>query len=320
MDMGKARGFVLDGVVLARMTGRGLVAVSGGADSVALLRALLAAGVEVAVGHFHHQLREEADRDADFVRDLSTSLSLPFHFGTRNVREMGGSVENAARTARYEWLTQTAQAQGYSWIATGHTASDLAETVLHNLIRGTGLEGLRGIADMTMLGDQALLRPMLHLTRDDILGYLQDLGQSYCDDASNSDPAFTRNRIRAEVLPLLATLNPNVVEALSRLARHADEAVVWLQQAVDAALARYELPRAGDVVVLSGSEVPASRVVTIGMLRRIWAREGWPLREMSEDQWLSAWEVLSGDRPGWDFPGGVRMQRHRKVVQLWRRS
>ncbi|MGL6074916.1 MAG: tRNA lysidine(34) synthetase TilS [Fimbriiglobus sp.] len=309
-----------DDVVLARMMGRGLVAVSGGADSVALLRGLLAQGVAVAVGHFHHQLRAEADQDAEFTRELSSVLGVPFHFGTRYVAEMAGSVENAARTARYDWLTRTAQAEGYAWIATGHTASDQAETVLHNLIRGTGLEGLRGIADVTTLGNVELLRPMLHLTRHDILGYLQDLGQSYCEDASNTDPAFTRNRIRAEVLPLLTTLNPNVVEALSRLSRHADEAVVWLQQAAEEALAQHELPRAGEMVVLSGTSTPVSRVVAIGMLRRIWAREGWPLREMGEAQWQSAWEILIGDRPAWDFPGGVRMQRHRKVVQLFRRS
>lgn len=125
----------------------GVVAVSGGADSVALLRALVDCGGRVAVGHMNHELRgEESDGDEAFVVELAGRLGVPVRTHRVNVAALGGNVESTARTVRYEWLTSVANELGADWIATGHTADDQAETVLHRLIRGTGLQGLRGIA------------------------------------------------------------------------------------------------------------------------------------------------------------------------------
>ncbi len=127
----------------------GVVAVSGGADSVALLRALHAANPPggLVVAHLNHQLRgAESDGDEAFVRDLADRLRKSFHVETLTIQALGGNLEATARAVRYDWLARVAADTGAGWIATGHTADDQAETVLHRLVRGTGLTGLRGIA------------------------------------------------------------------------------------------------------------------------------------------------------------------------------
>jgi tRNA(Ile)-lysidine synthase len=138
--------------------GPGVVAVSGGADSVALLRALVAAGMgPLHIAHFHHHLRgAEADEDAVFVRRLADELGCAFHLGEADVTAAGGNLEATARRLRYAWLAELGATIGAAWVATGHTADDQAETVLHRLLRGTGLRGLRGIAST------APLAPGLH--------------------------------------------------------------------------------------------------------------------------------------------------------------
>src|SRR5690606_24443286 len=128
----------------------------------------------------------------------------------------GENLEQVAREERYAWLARVAAEEGAGWVATGHTADDQAETVLHRLLRGTGLRGLRGIAARRELRPGIwLLRPLLHLGRADVLAYLGALGQDYRRDSSNLDPRFTRNRIRSELLPLLRTFNPDVTRALA---------------------------------------------------------------------------------------------------------
>src|SRR5262249_54909010 len=133
--------------------------------------------------------------------------------------------EAHARRQRYDWLTKVAAESGIPWIATGHTADDQAETVLFRLLRGTGLDGLRGIAPIRALaGEVRVVRPLLSATRQDVLDYLAGLGQDYRTDESNADRRFTRNRIRHELLPLLArAYNPRVREVLCRLASQAAE-------------------------------------------------------------------------------------------------
>ena len=133
------------------LRGPGVVAVSGGADSVAMLRGLVEVGVSgLVVGHFNHRLRgEESDADEAFVRELAETLGLPCHVGSADVLAAGGNLEATARQLRYDWLTSL----GRTWVATGHTADDQAETVLHRLIRGTGITGLRGIAQARPLDE-----------------------------------------------------------------------------------------------------------------------------------------------------------------------
>ena len=296
--------------------GPGVVAVSGGADSVALLLGLLGFGRgPLTVAHFHHQLRPEADADAGFVRALAAAHALPFLLGTADVLAAGGNLEATARRLRYAWLHDAARDCGARWIATGHTANDNAETVLHHLARGTGLDGLRGIAPVARLGDIELVRPLLQMTRAEVLAYLAALGQPFVTDATNFDSTRTRARVRAELLPLLESLNPRAVAALGRLARQAEEVAACLRDLAADVLRRHERPRAGPVVVLDAG-VSGPPPVLHALLQLLWEREGWPRGEMGDDAWRRAGAVLRGDATAAEFPGRVRMRRRGPVVQI----
>jgi tRNA(Ile)-lysidine synthase len=300
-----------------------VVAVSGGADSVALLRALVAARPgPLTVAHFDHRLRgSESDADAAFVRELAGQLGLGFQLGSADVAqvavEASANLEATARRLRYEWLAQVAAEVGANWVATGHTADDQAETVLHRLIRGTGLPGLRGIAAVKT--NPTIIRPLLAITRAEVEDYLRSLGQQHRTDSSNGDLRFTRNRIRAELLPLLKTFNPEIVAALGRVAEQATGAHDLVVYESRTWLARAEHPRSGATVILdAASLVTGPRLVVRTALRLVWEREGWPLGGMGYDHWDRLIEIADREAGGWDFPGGVSARRRGRVVQLGR--
>ena len=196
------------------------VGVSGGADSVALLRFLAALrpqfGWDLVVCHIHHGLRgAEADRDECFVRALAEQLGLPCAVSRIDAAALALrdhiSVEEAGRMARYAFFAQTAEEGGR--IATAHTLDDSIETVLMNLVRGTGLRGLCGIPRIR--GN--IVRPLLDCTRAEVEDYLGTLGQPYCTDSTNLTDDYTRNRIRHDILPRLCALNPNFPGAMARM-------------------------------------------------------------------------------------------------------
>lgn len=196
------------------------VGVSGGADSVALLRFLAALrpqfGWDLVVCHIHHGLRgAEADRDECFVRALAEQLGLPCAVSRIDAAALALrdhiSVEEAGRMARYAFFAQTAGEGGR--IATAHTLDDSIETVLMNLVRGTGLRGLCGIPRIR--GN--IVRPLLDCTRAEVEDYLGALGQPYCTDSTNLTDDYTRNRIRHDILPRLCALNPNFPGTMARM-------------------------------------------------------------------------------------------------------
>jgi tRNA(Ile)-lysidine synthase len=165
-------------------TGTGVVAVSGGPDSVALLRILSNLQADGNFGrliacHLNHQLRGlESDEDEVFVRNLAEELTVSFESSrvdvSRVAREKGENLESCGRRLRYEWLTQIARDTGAAWVATGHTADDQAETVLHRLLRGSGLQGLCGIPDRRQLtAGVDVVRPLLGVRRAEVLAYLE---------------------------------------------------------------------------------------------------------------------------------------------------
>lgn len=291
---------VVQAFATAHLYGPGVVAVSGGADSVALLRALVQVGIgPLTVGHLNHKLRgDESDGDETFVRELAGRLGLRCEVAVASVRDAGGNLEAEARRQRYEFLHTLG-----GWVATGHTLDDQAETVLHHLIRGTGLDGLRGIA-----ATGPNVRPLLGVGRVDVLDYLAEIHQPYRVDRSNTDPAFTRNRIRAELVPLLKTFNPRVTAALGRLAEQAAETLDDRDERAAMALAAVELPRAGGVVVFA-----AEKRLTRDAVRLMWRREGWPTDRMTH----AHWRRLVTLEPG-DYPGGVSVRRVGRVVQVGR--
>jgi tRNA(Ile)-lysidine synthase len=209
--------------------GRLGIGVSGGADSVAMLRifAELRAhlGIAVLVLHFNHQLRGmEANEDERFVKALAEEFHLEFESGRADVageaRLHGWNVEDAARRLRYQFFASVAEARGLNRVAVAHTADDQAETVLSHLLRGTGLTGLAGIYPVAGL----TIRPLLEMGREELREFLSDLGQPWREDTTNQDTSRIRARIRHQLVPLLLRdFDPAVVTRLSRLAMHARE-------------------------------------------------------------------------------------------------
>ncbi|MCC6145016.1 MAG: tRNA lysidine(34) synthetase TilS, partial [Candidatus Hydrogenedentes bacterium] len=217
--------------------GQGVVAaVSGGADSVALLLLLLEFGYTASVAHFDHQTRGgESAADLEFVRELAARLGTSFHSTTAPVAAMaeaaGESFETCARRLRYAWLADIARETGFHTVATGHHLDDQAETALMRIVRGTGVAGLGGIQPLRDEGRMRIVRPLLCCRREEIAAWLEGRGQAWRTDASNSDTHYLRNRIRHGLLPLLrAEFNNNIEETLARLTDNARADNVLLDQ------------------------------------------------------------------------------------------
>jgi tRNA(Ile)-lysidine synthase len=227
------------------------VAVSGGADSVALLRCLLeqrhSLGIVLSVVHVHHGIRgEEANSDVAFVADLAARYDLPFRLHHTDAPTAAATqhetLEEAARNLRYNWFRQLLAAGEADAVATAHTLDDQAETVLHKLLRGAGTEGLSGIHPIVATNPGTILRPFLDTTRASIEAWLQYLGQPWREDATNQDLAYTRNRIRHQLLPLLRTFNPQIATQLSRLAAISGEDEAYWQAELERILPSLLLP------------------------------------------------------------------------------
>jgi tRNA(Ile)-lysidine synthase len=212
------------------------VALSGGADSVALLLTLHAAnaakrdslGVGLSAVHINHNLRgEESNADQQFVEDLCIALDIPLHLHHADIpariATTKETIEEAARNARYDFFT-TLLASGHAdSILTAHTLDDPAETVLMKLLRGAWTEGLSAIHPVVTLPKGKILRPFLATRRAEIESFLKSIHQPWCEDSTNTDTAFTRNKIRHELLPQLRAYNPNLDQTLANLAELARE-------------------------------------------------------------------------------------------------
>jgi tRNA(Ile)-lysidine synthase len=230
-------------------------AVSGGADSVALLRALLerraALGLVLSVVHVHHGIRgAEADRDRAFVEALAAEHGLPVRLRLldtpAHAAEHGETLEEAARHLRYGFFRNLLESGELDAIATAHTLDDQAETVLQKLLRGAWTEGLGGISPVVTEARGTILRPLLNMTRCSVEGYLRSLDQPWCEDSTNRDTEHTRNRIRHALLPVLRGYNPQIAGQLGRMATLArDEEAHWQR----------ELARIGPGLMLPGKPV-----------------------------------------------------------------
>ncbi len=212
-----------------------LVACSGGADSMGLLTVLLELQPEyslrLALAHFNHRLRRSADRDERFVAETARRSGLPLYLRREDIRSYaaahGLNIEEAGRGRRYEFLRETAARIGAAKVATGHTLNDQAETVLMRLLRGSGPAGLAGIAPLV---DGLIVRPLLEVERSEVEAYLEEKGVTYCEDESNRDLRYLRNRIRLLLIPYLQEhFEPKIRQNLARLAEIAREDEEWLR-------------------------------------------------------------------------------------------
>ena len=298
-----------------------LVAVSGGADSVAMLRGLAELRVFSSEGrliaaHFNHHLRgAESDGDEAFVRELAQGLNIPLEVGSSGAPtgSMGDGIEAAARAARYEFLNATARRIGARYVVTAHTSGDQVETVLHRILRGTGISGLAGIPKARELtAGISLLRPLLSVSRAEVLSFLASLQQSFREDSSNASLEFARNQLRRELLPLLEReYAPKIRSALLRLSQIAAANQDLLTSLVEPLLAQVQR-RSNSVVLDCASLAPLHSHLLREFLVRLWSAEGWPQQDMSFDKWSQlATLIQQPDAPAGAqiLPGGITAEK-----------
>ena len=276
-------------------------AVSGGADSMALLWGLYLLQekleLKLSVAHFNHGLRgAESDRDEAFVRDFCAGYNIPFTSGSGQVVTGPKGLEAAAREARYAFL-KTLPGK----IATAHTADDNAETILMHLVRGTGLKGLGGITPVS----ENLIRPMLRITRTEVLAFLEEYSIPFVEDSSNSGDDFLRNRLRHSVMPLLKQENPSLAVNLSATA----ERLRWDEQALSA---EAEKQHTNHVHILQTMAPAVRNRVLANILLHAGVKE-------PEGEHIAAMEKLVfsfNPSAKASFPNGVVMTRNYETLQV----
>ena len=323
-----------------------LVAVSGGADSVALLRALAVLAprkewkLKLSVGHVQHHLRDEAEEDARFVEAMAKELGLPFLRADLELKgKAKGNLEGNARRQRYDALVTMARAAGANAIVTAHHGDDQLETLLMRLLRGTGVRGLRGMAwrrrvqssefkvQSSDSGHSALraphsalvlLRPMLGVSRADVLAYLADLKQSWREDHTNADATRWRAKLRRDVLPHLHDLRMDAPQRATSLADHVRQVSRVLDDAVRAMLDRVVVE--GNERIIDRTDARSQRVVVLGgLLRKL-------LIEMGVGADRLTWRALkpmvrairdtTGGTRTFDLTGGVKVKVTRATVTI----
>jgi len=330
-----------------------LVAVSGGADSVALLRGMAAIRQQgegrIVTAHFNHALRgDQSDADEAFVTRLCRQLDLPCEIGRGTQRmndknsppagsdNVGPSLESPgfesvhetseadARDWRYRFLRQTAANVGARFVVTAHTADDQAETILHRVLRGTGITGLAGIRRYRQLiPGVAIVRPMLGFRRAEVIEYLKAIEQDFREDSTNADLRFTRNRIRHELLPQIAGhYNPNVVEALTRLATMAGDVQELVDELVAQVAERCIIEDAVDAVTIDCRSLHSENGFLVRqLLISIWSDHAWPQQAMGYDKWdqlaqLATAEESTNSDAKIVLPGNILAERKGGVLLL----
>jgi len=302
-----------------------LVGVSGGGDSVALLLALVRLMPQQATGrlvvvHAEHDLRPTAGRDRAFTERLAESLRLPIVWRRLVVQspdQRGEGLEARARRLRYAFFTDAAAEVGARHVAVAHTADDQAETILHRLLRGTGLRGLAGMAAARQLvPGVSLVRPLLAVPRREVRAFLTATGQAWCEDETNADPARARNFLRHEVLARCEQAHyPAAITSLTRLAGQAARTAAVLADAADQLLAAHSSRTVDGTVVLRATAFAGrSPDLLAEVCVALWRREGWPERDMTARHYHATAQLIAAAADGdcspnqaVDFPGAVHV-------------
>ena len=314
-----------------------VVGCSGGADSVALAR-VLAKSLQstesrgfLVLAHFNHQLRGlDSERDAAFVRDLAAQLGADFRVGcaldngeTRQASNEGTRVvrdEASLRDQRRSFFLSVLKQTGARYLALGHSQTDQAETILFRLMRGTGAQGLAGIAPFRPFSaapdhaDFVIARPLLGVSRNDIREALVSAGFEWCEDDSNESLEYRRNWIRSELLPRMESQFPNVVKAIARAGANQRQWADAIEPLVDQWLERFVVSWEPLRIRLDRDGDTATAVLTEA-LRRCWSSKQWPQQAMTQTHWLQSVELVRGTGPSTlNFPGSIRTVRDGEVV------
>lgn len=307
-----------------------LAAVSGGADSVAMLLALRrlvpadAAG-RLFVAHAEHDLRPEAGDDRAFVEGLAGRLGLPCVTRRLAIRPTGGEgIEAAARRQRYDFLAAAAADVGGRHVLVAHTADDQAETIVHRLFRGTGLAGLSGMSHARELAfGVSLLRPLLAVRRSAARGFLAALGEGWREDPTNLDRRHSRNLVRHDVLAMCEqTCYPSCTESIVRLGRQAAVASGALRSAAERLLDEHaRRDPEGRVTVRSAGLRGLDPHLVAEVFVALWRRERWPQRDMTEGHYATLARLVgheAADARAIDLPGGIHVAPGPDAMELVR--
>jgi tRNA(Ile)-lysidine synthase len=303
-----------------------LAACSGGADSVALVRALLEAkrggkgAGRVFVGHVNHDLRgAEADADEAWLQAACDAWGVPFIFrriprGTNRAGGAAGHSEDSLRTDRYRLLTEMAEEVGARFVAVAHTRDDQAETVLFRLLRGSGLRGLVGMQPSRPLSASVtLIRPLLAASRSNLHTWLAGLNQPWREDATNASPRYARNRVRNDLLPYLReNVSSQADAALVRVAEQAGEAQNLIDQLADELLVTCGAVTRSEGVTLNVAPLAnQSPLLVAEALRLAWRTTGWPEQAMTHQWWreLAAFAQSPDTTRTLNLPGNVLARR-----------
>lgn len=301
-----------------------LLGVSGGADSVALLRAMVEVREEhrlnLRVIHVDHGQRAASAADTEWVGELCGRLSIPCT--VERLPTTGEASEERLRDGRYEVFKAVAAQVNARWVATAHTADDQTETVLHHILRGTSWRGLAGIPQVRALSPGVdLIRPLLAVTRVEIEDYLSSLGQSYRQDESNASPTFTRNRLRHTVLPLLRQeYGPQVDDSLRTLAGNAAELQTFIESAASTLLKTAILELTPVLLKLDCSQLTTQPAFVVRELFvELWQRQNWPRQAMTHRHWTLLAEVaVQAGNARHHLPGAVSLERRGNLLVLSR--
>lgn len=307
-----------------------VVGVSGGADSLSLADCLAALGYPLVVAHFDHRLRRDSGSDLEFVRDFAGRKGFPFEAGSGDVaaftRAHGLSTEEAARQMRYEFLFGIAGKYQAQAVAVGHTADDQVETVLMHLLRGAGLDGLKGMPWRGTLEvfdpHIPLVRPLLGAWRADTEAWCREHGLDFRVDETNRDTIYARNLLRCEIIPLLEKYNPRARAHILRMAGHLGGDQRLLTHLAEEAFQTC-LEKSGEgYLILSRASFsrldPAlqARVIRLGATRLVQI-----LRDFDADAVERCISAVSGAASGWqgDLPGGLRLrvEESRLCLTTW---
>ena len=293
-----------------------LAALSGGADSVALLLALTELGIPVSACHLHHGLRgAEADRDEQFCRSLCAKLGIALTVrhadAAAYARKVHESVETAARNLRYAFFAEIADGRK---TATAHTADDNLETVLFHLARGSGLDGLCGIPPVR----EGIVRPLIACTREEVEAFLASRGQEFVTDSTNLQPAYTRNRIRQEVVPVLRALNPQAAETVSALTARLRTDRDYLEEQAQALLSQAAQDGGWRAELLADAH-PALRTRA---LRIACQQSGMPARDFTARHVAALEALLRNPNPSAqiDLPAGFAARREYDLLRVGKKQ
>lgn len=308
-----------------------LLAVSGGSDSMAMLNAVVRLRqqlklTQLEVAHLNHGLRgTDSDSDAAFVRQICNELHVRCHVEVMSAGTLQqtsrGSLEEAARRVRYQFLEQVAMDRGIQNIATAHQLQDQNETIIFNLLRGTGLRGLRGIPQIRQVSPYLrLIRPMLSISKEVIQHWLRDQSLAFREDGSNEEMDFARNRIRRLMSQLPDEDGDALNRRLAELSQQANQTIHSLDAAAVEILRVSVLESSASTIRLRRSSLLQwPEPLVRHALSSVWSTNGWPQQQMNRDHWLRLSRTIREGTPRrCTFPSAIELQIRRDLAVLSR--